>query len=244
MSIEHNGDLSARLASLITGTSTEWVMEHQPVSWRYAAWQKHWHDHELPQSHVLDEIQKEYTAHGTIARSFVFSYQHRDPVELFIAVMAWGLGPDGRGPARAGTILNGPGAAEIIKAVVDSVRQGGAAAGYSAYFFGARLPQLNIAFGTKLLYFAGYQETPRPRPLIYDNLVATAVIRLPGAPLLPSLAEQGVRVSYKAYERYCRWAEQTASDYRTDPAVVEWALFSLGREIRDQLPTETTAGDH
>jgi hypothetical protein len=237
MSIDYNRDLSARLASLITDTSTERVMEHQPVRWRYAAWQKHWQQHQLPQPHVLDELQKEYTAHDTIPRSFVFSYQRRDPVELFIAVMAWGLGLDNRGPVRAGNILNVPNAAETIKAVVDSVRQGGAAAGYSTYFSGPRLPQLNIAFITKLLYFAGYQERHRPRPLIYDNLVATAVIRLPDAPLLPSVTERGIKVSSGAYEQYCRWAEKTAAYYRTDPAVVEWALFSLGREIRDHLGT-------
>jgi hypothetical protein len=47
--------------------------------------------------------------------------------------------------------------------------------------------------------------------------------------------EQGIKVSFKAYQRYCCWAEQTAAAYRTGPAVVEWALFSLGQEITDQL---------
>lgn len=146
-----------------------------------------------------------------------------------------GLGLDNRGPAKVGTILTVPGAAGTIKAVVDSVRQGGAAAGYSTYYSGPTLPQLNIAFITKLLYFAGYQEAHRPRPLIYDSLVAAAAIRLPGGPLLPSLREQGIKVSFKAYQRYCCWAEQTAASHRTEPVLVEWALFSLGQEIRDQL---------
>jgi hypothetical protein len=235
VSTECNRDLSARFASMITSTGIERVTEHQPVRWHYAAWQNHWQQHPLPQPHVLDELQGEYTAHDTIRRSFVFTYRDRDPVEFFIAVMAWGLGPHPRGPAKVGNIVNVPEAAGIIKAVVDSVRQGGAAAGYSTYFSGPTLPQLNIAFITKLLYFAGYQETHRPRPLIYDNLVATAVIRLPDAPLLPSVSEQRIKVSSKAYQRYCCWAEQTAAACRTDPAVVEWALFSLGQEIRDQL---------
>lgn len=235
MSIEHNRDLAARLASLITSTGIERVTEHQPVRWRPATWQNHWQEHQLPQPHVLDELQKEYAAHGTIRRSFVFSYQHRDPVELFIAVMAWGLGLDSRGPAKVGNILNAPGAAGTIKAVVASVRQDGAATGYSTYYSGPTLPQLNIAFVTKLLYFAGYHEPHRPRPLIYDNLVATAVIRLPGAPLLPSVTEQRIKVSSQAYQRYCCWAEQTAAAHRTDPSVVEWALLTLGQEIRDQL---------
>ena len=132
MSIEHNRDLSARLASLINSTGIERVMEQQPVRWRHAAWQNHWQAHQLPRSQVLDELKKEYIAYGTIRRNFVFTYRDRDPVEFFIAVMAWGLGLDNRGPAKAGNILTVPGAPGTIKTVVDSVRQKGAAAGYSA----------------------------------------------------------------------------------------------------------------
>jgi hypothetical protein len=51
---------------------------------------------------------KEYAEHGTIRRSFVFSYQDRSPAEFFIAVMTWGLGPDNRGPARVGPSCKDP----------------------------------------------------------------------------------------------------------------------------------------
>jgi hypothetical protein len=61
------------------------------------------------------------------------------------------------------------------------------------------------------------------------------LIQQPDAPLLPSVNEQGITVSHKAYQQYCCWAEQTAAAHRTDPAVVEWALFTLGQEITDQL---------
>lgn len=89
MSIEHNGGLSARLASLITSTGIERVTEQQPVRWRHAAWRNHWQEHDLPCPRVLDELQEEYAAYDTIRRSFVFTYRDRDPVEFFIAVMAW-----------------------------------------------------------------------------------------------------------------------------------------------------------
>jgi hypothetical protein len=232
MGIEHNRELSAKLASLISNASVESVMERQPARWRPAAWQDHWRARRLPHPQVLDELQQEYATHGTIRRSFVFTYHDRTPVELFIAVMAWGLGPDNRGPAKIGKILDLSDAAEAIEAVVKSVRQDGAVAGYSKYYSGHKLPQLDVAFITKLLYYAGYQEERRPRPLIYDNLVATAIVRLPDAPLLPSIGE---RVRAKVYERYCCWAEKTAADYRTEPTVLEWALFSLGGQIRDEL---------
>ena len=87
--IEHNRDLSARLASLLTNASIVSVMEQQPVRWRPAAWQDRWRARKLPHPQVLDELQQEYAAHGTIRRSFVFTYHNRAAVELFIAVMAW-----------------------------------------------------------------------------------------------------------------------------------------------------------
>ncbi len=222
--IEYNRDLPTRLASLITNASIESVMEQQPVRWRPAAWQDRWRARKLAHPQVLRELQQEYAAHGTIRRSFIFTDHDGAPVELFIAVMAWGLGPDNRGPAKVGRILELPNAAEAIEAVVNSVRQDGAVAGYSKYYSGHKLPHLDVAFITKLLYFAGYQGERRPRPLIYDALVATAVVRLPDAPLLPSLGER-VKVRSKAYERYCCWAEKTART--TEPSRPSWSgLFS------------------
>jgi hypothetical protein len=184
-SLQHNHDLSAALADLITHTSGHWVMEQQPADWRLEPWQKQWRmNPPLRHPQVLNEIQDEYAAHQKIRRSFVFSYQHRSPVELFITAMAWGRGTDNRGPAKVRTILTQPNAAEAIEAVVNAVRQDGAAAGYSAYFPGYKLQQLDIAFITKVLYFAGYQGQHRPRPLIYDRLTANALIRMPETPLL------------------------------------------------------------
>lgn len=230
--IHYNRDLPAVFASLVTSHTVSWVMEQQPIDWRPSTWQDHWRAHNLPCPQVIGELQQEYAAHGTIRRSFVFTYQDHTPIELFIAAMAWGLGPDNRGPAEAGKILGHPGAAKAIEAVVDTVRQDGAAAGYSNYYSSHRLPQLDVAFITKVLYFAGYQAPQRPRPLIYDRRVAAALVRLPDAPLLPAIEDQ---VSTPAYKRYCSWAETTASHHGTEPTVVEWALFRLGGHIRDEL---------
>jgi hypothetical protein len=230
--IQSNGDLSAVFASLIARHSVGWVMEQQPVGWRPPTWQNYWQTHKLPHPHVVDELQKEYATHQTIRRSFVFTYQYRSPVELFIAAMAWGSGTGGRGLFRVRTILAQANAAEVIEAIVNAVRQDGTAAGYSKYYTVGRLPQLDVAFIAKVLYFAGYQEPREPRPLIYDSRVASAVIRLPDSPLLPSIQEG---VSASAYQRYCCWAERTAADYGTEPVVLEWALFHLGGQIKSGL---------
>jgi hypothetical protein len=233
--IQYNCDLSVTLADLITQTSIDWVMEQQPANWLPDLWQRQWRmNPALPHPEVIGELQVEYAKHGKIRRSFVFSYQDRSPAELFIAAMAWGSGDDPRGAFKVRSMLTPAYAAEAIEAVVDTVGRGGAAAGYSKYFADCRLPQLNTAFITKLLYFAGYRGEQRPRPLIYDSRVACIAIRLPDAPLLPSTWD---RVSAKSYQRYCEWADQVAADHGTEPVVVEWALFHLGGQVRQQFRT-------
>lgn len=117
---------------------------------------------------------------------------------------------------------------------MDTVRQNGATAAYKAYFSQHKLSQLGVAFVTKLLYFAGYQHhhPGQPRPLIYDSRGATAITRLPSAPLLPSTPDD---LTTSKYERYCTWAEAIAEERHTEPVVIEWALFALGGDIRDEL---------
>lgn len=232
--ITSNSELPGRLSDLIEWKSIEWVMQEQPVGWQPDAWKAYWQNHLLPCPHVLDELESEIREHGKIRRKFIFdTYRDRTPTELFIAVMAWGLGDDNRGAARAGRVLSQGKAETVIKAVVDETRQGGARAGYSTYYTrGNKLRHLDVAFITKLIHFAGYESERQPRPLIYDKLIATAITRLPTAQLLPDIED---KVTTVAYEQYCRWAYDTAREHGTEPAVVEWALFALGAEIRNAL---------
>lgn len=184
----NNSDLPIRLGILIATHTSAWVEESQPVQWSPDAWRRYWHENGLPCSHVLDQLEAEHSSRGTIRRKFILdTYQDRPATELFIATMAWGSGKDNRAPAKAGGILTQPQASDKIEDTVTVVRRDGAAAAYRAYYARNRLDNLDVAFITKLLYFAGYRSPHRPRPLIYDNLVATAAARLPSAPLSPSL---------------------------------------------------------
>lgn len=235
--ITSNSDLPSRLGALIAGKTVVWVMEDQPVRWEPDRWTAHWQELSLPCFSVLRELESEFREHRTIRRKFLFeTYQDRPATELFTAVMAWGLGLSNYGPSRASRILTQPRAARVIEDVVSAARQDGAAAGYRTYYAeGNTLQGLDVAFITKLIHFAGYESAHRPRPLIYDKRVATTITRLPTAPLLPDI-EDGVTTI--AYERYCQWAEDTAAEHRSDPAVVEWALYALGDEIRETLRAE------
>jgi hypothetical protein len=115
---------------------------------------------------------------------------------------------------------------------VSVVRRGGEAVGYRAYYARNKIENLDVAFVTKLLYFAGYRSPHRPRPLIYDSLVAAAAARFPSAPLFPLISDS---VTTSSYQRYCAWAEGIAEKYQTEPAVIEWSFFTLGADIREEL---------
>ena len=197
--IHANRDLPDRLAALIESKSIDWVMEGQPVRWQPDKWTAHWQEHSLPCLSVLTELESEFRQHQTIRRKFLFqTYQDRAARELLTAVMAWGLGLSNFGPSRAGRILSQDHADKAIEAVVSATRQGGAAAGYGAYYTkGNTLKGLDVSFITKLIHFAGYESQHRPRPLIYDKLVATAITRLPTAPLLPDIEDQVTTVAYE-----------------------------------------------
>jgi hypothetical protein len=105
--ITSNCELPGRLSDLIEKKGIDWVMQEQPVGWQADAWKGYWKSHPVPCSHVLGELESEVREHGKIRRKFIFdTYRDRTPTELFIAVMAWGLGDDHRGAARAGRILS------------------------------------------------------------------------------------------------------------------------------------------
>ena len=152
---------------------------------------------------------------GSIRREFVHSYSDRDAVELFYVTMAWGFGATNvRWPGQQ-AILNDPPRSKI-EGIVKAVRTDGAEAGWRALYGHHRITGLGYAFGTKLLYFAGYTSgCAEPRPLILDANVLSA-LHDSGTGIL---ASGGVWCAdYVAYL-------QLASQWAADPA---WP----GRDVR------------
>ena len=139
--------------------------------------------------------------------------------------MAWGYRPKDYGPRRTRAILDQYGADEKIAAIVDATRNDGAAAGWHALLNTHRIAGLNMSFGTKLLYFAGYTTDHRPRPLILDERVRASLNRSDVAP--GTLPPMGRRVQEDDYVRYLELAEAWAAeqDWNQVPDVVEFALF-------------------
>ncbi len=91
----------------------------------------------------------------------------------FVAVRAWGDSGNGYGPYRTNEILVLAGAGDALFAVACTLRAEGALAAYRRLADGGdcRLVGLNVAFGTKYLYFC-QSDGQEPRALIHDSVMS------------------------------------------------------------------------
>ncbi|GAB3227063.1 nucleoside triphosphate pyrophosphohydrolase [Mycolicibacterium hippocampi] len=194
-------------------------VDAQRVQWIPDRWTATFTGHE----HAHADLRAHSEEAGGIARDFIHSHAGGDPVELFLMAMAWGYRPKDYGPARTQAVLRADGAEEKIAAIVQATRDDGAAAGWRALLVTHKITGFNMAFGTKLLYFAGYTTEHRPRPLVLDARVRAALQNLaPGTVPARGLVREA------DYIRYLNLAEEWASDpaWQQAPDVVEFGLFA------------------
>jgi hypothetical protein len=181
-------------------------VDSQCVGWRPTPfWRKVLRDHPA----LLDELEDEVGRHGGIRRSFVKGRE--DPIELFLAMMAWG---GAWRSAHVALLDSGIRAAEIRARIVEIIGltcDQGAGEGWSAlYLPQTAVPGLGASFGTKLLYFAGYGRAPGNLPLILDVNVMRALTDA-GSGAGPAF--RGCRPWYRDwYERYLCLAATWVSD--------------------------------
>lgn len=195
------------------------AMEAQRVKWIPSRWKDTFVGHET----AYKALEAHSETAGGIARSFIHEQAAGDPVDLFLMAMAWGYKPKDYGPTRTLRILQHNGAEEKIAAIVNATRSEGAAAGWSALLGAHKIKGLNMAFGTKLLYFAGYTTEHRPRPLILDKRVRTAL-----QTVAPGTVPSKGKVWKEDYLGYLELAESWANDplWRQEADVVEYGLFA------------------
>jgi hypothetical protein len=151
--------------------------------------------------------------------------------QLLVAVMMWGYGTMGYGPARTERMLATRDAEQRIAAAFRAVNdpRHGASSGYAALadHGTARLAWLGPAFGTKFLYVAGHGQVPYGRqPLILDALVGRWIEAQVGVRLFPWTWLRS------AYGRYLDLMHAWAAELGWEPDQVEHRVFTLGRRQR------------
>jgi hypothetical protein len=169
----------------------------------------------------------------TISRDDVFKRREGDPLELFLAVMAWGYGDRGYGWRRTADILAAAqrsGGASRLAEAVQRLRDAGAGdreALFHAWSRGgaAKLYGLGPAFASKVAYFVSYDRQNGSGPLIVDNNTGWSIWALAGIAHSPSSAA--------SYARYVELAERWSGHLRCRSDDVERALFELGPKMRD-----------
>ncbi|MCL5279694.1 MAG: hypothetical protein M1376_07285 [Planctomycetes bacterium] len=100
-------------------------------------------------------------------------------MRFMVAVMLWGYADsDGRGPWRVIQMTTGDDCQRRVIAILDALEGQGPHAAYRLICNRrhAGLPWLGASYGTKVLYFGGYEATAcaELRPIILDEFVARA----------------------------------------------------------------------
>jgi len=202
----------------------------QAVSWDREKWEKVWSDApQLPGGAVLDRIEAEATGSGagTIRRSWIRELADHDSVQFLAASTIWGFGGfEGRGRTWLQQMLQTPDVEAVTQSIIEASRRS-PREGFSSLFRGGRtrIKYLGIAFGTKLVHFAGYDHA-KPQPLILDKRVYASAVRLGLTDVIPNPETYTTGLEY---ETYCAWAAEVAAAHGTrgvEPQAVEYALFA------------------
>lgn len=149
-------------------------------------------------------------------------------IQALVAAAVWGTGAQGLGRARRLRVFDGDTDQIGIRlaAAVRILNDGGPMKAYEYLHADGRncVRHLGPSFGTKFLYFAGYDHALGvQRPLILDRYVALALNRL------CSVGWPAASWSASQYADYLDLAHKWASAWDTSPDVIERVLFSVGK---------------
>jgi hypothetical protein len=141
--------------------------------------------------------------------------------------MVWGTGTAARERTRRLRVFanSSDEVCDRLASAISVLRSNGAVAAYRClHGDGGSIRYLGPSFGTKFLYFCGYDSAYGPlKPLILDRYVAGALNRLCGFEWPDSA------FSVSQYEQYLELVHAWATVWSTSPDVIERVLFSIGQ---------------
>ena len=148
-------------------------------------------------------------------------------IHTYVAAAVWGAGTRARSVTREIRVVadNSEDPGERLSAAVRTMLGSGPLQAYrELHGRGNVIKGLGPSFGTKVLYFSGYDRvTGDQQPLIFDQYVAAALNQLCG------LSLPDAQWTTKQYEDYLDVAHDWAHQWKTEPDVVERVLFSIGK---------------
>jgi hypothetical protein len=151
---------------------------------------------------------------------------------LLVAALVWGTGTKARSVNRRGLVFEGSTAEHVdvrLGTVLTALREKGAVAAYDACRKDQRIPHLGPAFFTKVLYFAGYENSAGlRRPLILDSVVSLALKNR------KAVTEDWPLSGWSTtqYARYLDIVHHQAESAGVRPDAVEAAWFTYGTRLR------------
>ncbi|WSM11023.1 hypothetical protein OHB49_02530 [Streptomyces sp. NBC_01717] len=155
---------------------------------------------------------------------------------LLVAALVWGTGTKAQSVNRRARIFEHSSPADIdarLDEALNVLRERGAADGYWAFNNDQRIPHLGPAFFTKVLYFAGHNNSASSavyRPVILDSVVSRALKATDAANA--NWPENGWTTNQ--YRQYVGGVHEYAQARGVQPDQVEAALFSDGKQLPDR----------
>jgi hypothetical protein len=153
-----------------------------------------------------------------------------DPVTAFLWPMAWGHNGNPMGASRTNRFVGRPNASANLAQIIGSAQAGNIQAAFVGLHGPLNVPGLATSFGTKLIYFAGYDsKSDSTQPLILDSFVTSALAEVID-PALARAAWNHQTRSWDEYWSYCELLWTIRNKYLPDSRIdlVEYWLWLHG----------------
>ena len=195
-------------------------------------WNSQWEPSLQERRSLALMLGRELRAHGGISRNFVKSFAERDPIDLYLVALMFGYGDFNiRWPLQVQSI-SPPFEQDRITKIITTVQTNGSEAGWHELMTYSKIDGLGYAFGTKVLWAAGFECASTRKPLILDDNVNYALSFILGSEKWPYSYSKNASDYLTYIDLAEQWAADSTWNSENNSELVEYALFSLGKSLR------------